>query len=158
MKLLSVILISLFSVTNYSCLKKFELIKATSQKWHGGIKGSGYGTYYELTIVPNSNSDNLVFDKLWIGKDYFDVQCFQKGKKMRNNLFAKGDTVTIRVNKANNKYKPMPFITKEGNTVIQKELPPINYKGAALLSYVYKKKRKYYEINKFTVSEPVFYP
>ncbi len=160
MKLLSVILISLFSVTNNSCLKKFELIKATSQKWHGGIKGSGYGTYYELTIVPNTNSDKLLFDRLWIGKKYFDIQSFQKGKKMRNNLFGKGDTITIRVNKSV-KLKPMPFVRKDDNNdkcLTEKHPLPKEYKGEALLSYVYKGKRKYFEIKHFTVLEPINYP
>jgi len=162
MKTIAVILISLLSVTNNSCLKKFELIGATSQKWTGGRQETGFGTYYELTIVPNTNSDNLIFDKLWIGKRYFDVQSFQKGKKMRNNLFAKGDTITIRVNK-DEVHKRMPFEIKPENEdkekcLTEKHPVPKEYEGEALLSYIFKGKRKYFEIKHFTVLEPVYYP
>lgn len=159
MKLFSILLVTLFSVTNNSCFKQFELINATSQKWYGGREETGFGTYYELTIVPKTNSDNLVFDQIWIGKKYFDIQCFQKGKKMRNNLFAKGDTVTIRVNKDEVK-RIMPFESKEDkdDCLIKKHPLPKEYEGEALLSYVYKGKRKYFEIKKFTEIEPVNYP
>lgn len=115
MKIFSILLIAIFSVTNNSCIKKFELIKATSQKWYGGRQETGFGTYFELTIVPNTGSDNLIFDQMWIGKNYFEIQSFQKGKKMRNNLFAKGDTITIQVNK-DDVHRKMPFETKDKKT------------------------------------------
>ncbi|MCD6557241.1 MAG: hypothetical protein J7K64_08625, partial [Bacteroidales bacterium] len=99
MKVTVFLLFSFISISNNNCFKKFELIRATSQEWHGGRESTGFGTYYELTIIPAVNSDNLIFDKIWIGKNYFEIQSFQKGKKMRNNLFSKGDTITIRINK-----------------------------------------------------------
>ncbi len=161
MKLFVIIFLSLMSITENSCHKKFELIKATSQEWHAGREEAGYGTYYELTIVTGENSDNLIFDKMWVGKDFFEVQTFQKGKKMRNNLFSKGDTVTIRVNKAT-RIKPMPFVIKdegkEESNIKNKNLPPKDYDGAALLSYVYKGKRKYFEIKEFIKIDPLYYP
>lgn len=161
MKLFSILLITLFSVTNNYCFKQFELIKATSQKWYGGRQETGFGTYYELTIIPNSNSDNLLFDKMWVGKQYFEIQCYQKGKKMRNNLFGKGDTITIRVNK-DEVHKKLPFVVKDDNSkekcLTEKYPVPKEYTGDALLSYVYKGKRKYFEIKEFTKIEPVYYP
>ena len=160
MKIISIILFSLLSITDTSCHKSFELINATSQKWTGGRQETGFGTYYELTIIPNTNSENLVFDKMWVGKKYFDVQSFQKGKKMRNNLFGKGDTVTIRVN-VSVRPQPMPFDRKDDNKdkcLTEKHPVPKEYKGEALLSYVYKGKRKYFEIKEFTKKEPIFYP
>lgn len=138
------------------CFNKFEIIEATSQKWHGGIPGAGYGTYYELTIVPKANSDVLVFDEMWIGKEYYKISTFQKGKKMRNNLFAKGDTITIRVNARTN-IKPMPF-TEKDNCLVERHDAPKDYKGEAILSYKYKGKRKYKEIEKFKVKEELNYP
>ncbi len=160
MKTITFILLALLSINDTSCHKKFELINATSQKWTGGRQETGYGTYYELTIVPNTNSENLVFDKLWIGNDYFDVQSYQKGKKMRNNLFGKGDTITIRVNKSI-KPEPMHFEIsndKKNKCLTENHPVPKEYKGDALLSYTYKGKRNYFEIKHFTVKEPVYYP
>ncbi len=160
MKTLLILFLSLLSISDTSCHKPFELINAASQKWTGGRQETGYGTYYELTIITNTNSDKLLFDRLWIGKKYFDIQSFQKGKKMRNNLFGKGDTITIRVNKSV-KLKPMPFVRKDDNNdkcLTEKHPLPKVYEGEALLSYVYKGKRKYFEIKHFTVLEPINYP
>ncbi len=160
MKTLLILFLSMLSISDTSCHKKFELISAVSQKWTGGREETGFGTYYELTIVPNTDSDNLLFDRLWIGKKYFDIQSYQKGKKMRNNLFGKGDTITIRVNNSV-RPKPMPFVRKDDNNdkcLTEKHPLPKEYKGEALLSYVYKGKRKYFTIKHFTESEPLAYP
>jgi len=138
------------------CFNKFEIVEATSQKWHGGIPGAGYGTYYEITIIPKVSSDILVFDEMWIGKEYHKISTFQKGKKMRNNLFAKGDTITIRINARTN-VKPMPF-TKKDDCLIERQDAPHDYKGEALLSYTYKGKRQYIEIEKFVKMKELNYP
>jgi len=160
MKIFYILLISFITITNNSCIKKFELINAVSQKWTGGRQETGFGIYYELTIVPNTDSDNLLFDRLWIGKKYFDIQSYQKGKKMRNNLFGKGDTITIRVNNSV-KPKPVHFDKKDdykNKCLTEKHPLPHEYDGEALLSYIYKGKRKYFTIEHFTALKPVYYP
>ncbi|NPA45023.1 MAG: hypothetical protein GXO49_05780 [Chlorobi bacterium] len=141
----------------FFCINKFEIVEATSQKWHAGVEAAGYGTKYELTIVPNVGSDKLIFDRLWIGNKYFKVYSFQKGKKMRNNLFSKGDTITIMVNDRVQKRKPMPIVRKDDININKKYKVPYKYEGEALLSYTYKGKRKYKEIKKFTEKKELNY-
>ncbi len=140
----------------FFCFDKFEIIEATSQKWHGGARGSGFGTYYELTIIPKANSEKLIFNQIWIGKKHFKVSTFQKGKKMRNNLFGKGDTITIMLNDKV-ELKPLPFVEKDGCLIEKHELP-YKYEGKALLSYTYKGKQKYKEIESFKKKKVLNYP
>jgi len=156
MKLLSILLISTLSLLGSFCFDKFEIIETTSQKWNGGQRNTGYGTYYEINIVPKINSEHLVFDQLWIGEKYFEIQTYQKGKKMRNNLFSKGDTITIQVN---NRTVPesLPFAEKE-KCLTEKHETPFEYEGEALLSYTYKDNRKYKEINNFKKKKALQYP
>ncbi len=154
MKILSII--TLLSISSIMCFNKFEIIDATSKKWTGGIPQAGYGTNYDITIVPKVNSDKLVFDRIWIGEKYFGVSTFQKGKDIRNNIFSKGDTISILVTDRIAR-KPLPYVEK-GKCLVEKHELPYKYEGEALLSYTYKGKRKYIEISKFTKLKEDFYP
>ncbi len=156
MKILLFISFAILSFSGSFCSHKFEIIEASSQKWYGGARNSGYGTKYELTIIPKADSEVLKFDKLWIGSEYFPVSCFQKGKRIKNDTFGYGDTISIQINKHNNP-KSIPIIEKDS---ISKEntKAPFKFKGEALLSYTYKSKRKYVKIEKFTEKEPLQYP
>ena len=151
MKLIILTIILTFSSFSIDCNEKFEIVKASSQEWKGGRQETGFGTYYELTIVPKVNSESLRFDKLWIAETYFQISCYQKGKRVKNDTFGPKDTVTILVN---DETVPNQILLVEN----ENPSPPKIYKGDALLSYVYKGKRKYKIIDKFTKIEAVYYP
>jgi len=156
MKLFSILLISILSLPGSFCFDKFEIIESTSQKWYGGQRDAGYGTYYEINIVPNANSESLKFDKIWIGEKYFEVSSYQKGKKIKNNTFSKGDTITININD-----RTVPNFSHQENTekcLTEKHELPYKYQGKALLSFQYKDKSKYKEIEKFTILKELLYP
>ncbi len=156
MKLLSILLISTLSLTGNYCFDKFEIIEATSQKWYGGQRDTGYGTYYEINIVPNASSESLKFDQIRIGEKYFEVSTYQKGRKIKNNTFSKGDTITININD-----RTVPNFSHLENTekcLTEKHELPYKYKGKALLSFQYNDKRKYKEIEKFTILKELRYP
>ena len=152
----SILIVTFFSFLCFFCFNKFEIIDATSQNWTGGIPQAGYGTKYELTIIPKTNSDKLEFDRIWVGGKYFNVYAFQKGKKMRNNSFGKGDTITIMINdRTIPELKNRPI--KE-RCLVETHSLPHKYEGEALLSYTYNGKRKYTEIKGFKVKRELFYP
>jgi len=155
MKITILAVLITFTSFNIDCKEKFEIINATSQDWFGGRKEAGKGTYYELTIVPTVESEKLSFDKIWIGEKYFNISCYQKGRRVKNDTFGAGDTVTITINDSFAP-KPMPFVEEEGYE--QDPKPPVSYKGSALLSFVYKSKRKYKIIENFTKLENLNYP
>ena len=155
MKYILIITFSLLTSFGNECKEKFEIVKATSQNWFGGQARTGKGTYFELTIVPKVNSEKLKFDQLWIGSDFFEIQCYQKGKRIKNNTFGPGDTITITVNQTM-KPEPLPFVEEE--THESDPLPPFEFKGKALLSYTLNSKRKYKVIEEFTKLEDLLYP
>ena len=49
----------------------FKLVLATSQKWAGGARGSGTGTYYCFTFLGGYSSKQLTVDEVWIGQKHF---------------------------------------------------------------------------------------
>ncbi len=155
MKLLAILILTSLSLTNSLCFDKFEVIKTTSQKWTDKQKSTAYGTNYEITIVPKVNSDELRFDKLWIADKYFQVSCYQKGRRVKNDTFGAGDTITIRVN---DEIVPKSMTYVKNEDIENENTLPKEYKGEALLSYIYKGKRKYKIIDKFIIIEAVNYP
>ncbi len=126
----------------------FQLIKATKQNVYPGRQETGWWTTYELKIVPAFSSNELKFDTLWIGSKTFYVQTHQKGKKVKNNTFGKGDTVYITVNYNHGKFTM-------GRMDV---MPPFEYKGEALLSYSLNGKRKYFVIKSFEKLPDKYYP
>jgi hypothetical protein len=152
----SILFLILLSVPfEIDCKDTFKIIEATSQKWYGGRQEIGYGTNFEITIVSKVNSEILVFDKLWLGTEYFDIQTFQKGKRIKNNTFGPGDTITILIEKKMSP-EPMPFVEEDNHR--QDPPPPYEYDGRALLSYQLKSKRKYKIIKQFKKLEDLRYP
>ncbi len=155
MNFLSILLLFSLSIHNTSCLEQFEIVNATKMDWKGGQKETGYGTYYEINILTKTNSENLIFDKLWIGEKYFEISCFQKGKRIKNNTFGTNDTITIQVN---DRIVPKSITNIETENNNSDHLKSPDYNGDALLSYTFKGKRKYFEIEKFTQLETQYYP
>jgi len=145
---------SLAGIILLSFCTKVKLVDASSQKWIAGRFESGYGTDYLITIKARAGSDKLVFDKLWIGDDYYEVNALRNLAKRSDLAFEKGDTVFIR---AGEKYLP----DENGKMVQQKGKtlePPTEFTGAALLGYTFKSRRKYLEIKEFRVLEKIIYP
>jgi len=146
MKILTSILILLITSSSYGQ----KITNATSQEWAGGRPQSGHGTYYKIELVSKKSSTKIQFDQLWIGEKYFDIKPTNSQKSLNDTIFAKKDTLYIRVN---DKIIPKEYRKPQKN--IKKDIPvPYKYKGKALLGYVLKNgKRKYIEIEKFKILE-----
>ncbi len=148
-------LLILASSLNVNCQKNFEFVSATSQSWHGGRPESGYGTKYEITLIPKKGSDIITFDRIWIGDKYFEVKAVQNGRKVKEGIFDAGYEVSIYVNDIKVPHSMGKSISiEEQNEIDKNKIPvPHKYNGEALLSYTYRGKRKYFEIEKFQHKE-----
>ena len=130
----------------------FELVKATKQYWAGGTAASGNGHYFELELKVNHGSDILFIDQLWIGDEYFPVKASKPFPAQAKDGFGKEDMVVISVNKYINR-----GMHEEEQVGVTKITPP-EYEGAAMISYLYKDKRKQFIIKGFEEKEALNYP
>jgi len=142
--------------------ENINVIYATSQVWHGGIKGSGGGTNYEICITSDYDA-KLDIDQLWIGQ----TSCkFTLRKKSPANIsvnLAAYDTITIF---ASEYHKDPGFnFNKEDSTEVKNKpeatittTPPYAYSGAALLGYKFGGLRMYKTISTFQRKPPLNYP
>lgn len=138
--------------------KAFTLISATSQKWHGGIKGSGGGTNYEIILLAQLPSSKLIIDELWIDETFHSVSASCKFPKTSADGFVKGDTVyvyaSIYVKDPNG---PKDLNKTDVQETAQNAPPPYDYKGSGLVGYKMNGERKYSEISTFAEKPPLKY-
>lgn len=150
------LVIILTSLCFFSCFgKDFKIVESTSQKWVGGIPGSGKGTNYVIKIVPYKNSDKLHIDKIWIGNKYFEVTPLTDPRNKKSTSFQEKDTLYIRIHhyiRTNMQGEVLKPKLSEENEL------PHEYEGEALLAFTYKGKRKYKVIKEFKKLKFIPYP
>jgi hypothetical protein len=103
-----------------------RLLNAEYEEWTAGVKDGGRGTeyYFQLNVA---TSDQVQFDSAWIGGKVFASFVARPSGPVNNQpvSFKKGDNITLRVSDLR-----LPAAPAASNAV-----PPVNYKGAALLRY-----------------------
>ena len=124
----------------------FTILEATSAGWSGGMAQSGSGVRYMIKIRLNTSA-KVGFPSIWIGKDDYAIPQVYPMRDMKRQPRA-GDTIIVNYNHQNARIQLDP----SGNVEKAKEVKPtpINYKGAALLSYTIKKRLRYQVIKAFT--------
>jgi hypothetical protein len=144
----------------------FSVLSFTSQDWHGGIKGSGGGTNYEITAVTNQSSVNLIFDQLWIGQKFYEITVIKKFPAVTADGFSANDTIYIHASD----YRKDPDFNRniqvtdsETKKIIKTAEatninPPYVYKGVALIGYKLNGQRVYKIIESIIKKPPLFYP
>jgi hypothetical protein len=135
-----------------------ELLTATAQKWHGGIKGSGGGTYFNFSFIARLSSSFLFVDKAWVGQKFFAVTLTGKSIS-KNHSFSGGDTLNARITD----YVKDTDLNTEMQTGNEPEkqlniAPPFAYKGAALIGYLSFNNRYYLIVPSFQQLPTLYYP
>lgn len=133
-----------------------KLIKATSQKWAGGARGSGTGTYYNFVFISQMPSSQMKIDEVWIGQKYFAA--IQSASPIFNTPnFKAEDSVFIKVNDIIpgeiNRNMYSQDSVKKFNTP-----PPMQYNGVALIGYLENNVRRYLVVNSFKELPRLNYP
>jgi hypothetical protein len=151
------------AVVNYA---DFIVLSFTSQDWHGGIKGSGGGTNYEITAVSKQSSANLIIDQLWIGQKYYEITVSKKFPSFSADGFSANDTIYIHASD----YRKDPDFNRniqvtdsETKQIIETAEavnidPPYAYQGVALIGYKLNGQHLYIPIDKIVKKAPLFYP
>ena len=114
----------------------FTLLSATSQSWTAGIPSGGSGIDYYFKVKINTE-EIISFDSAWINNSSFEIFIAKETAAISNQpiKFSKGDYIILRVSEIKNK-----------NIKAQNSKPPIEYNGAALISYKVTDKQEYFII------------
>lgn len=132
---------------------KVQSVKSTSQEWVGGLRESGYGTDYKVTVKVKAGSDELVFGDLWVDSVRMKVRLSDPASQQVKS-FKKGTTLILS---AGLTYRPGPD-DRVALAGAERNPPPVNFKGKGLLAYTYKGRQLYMEITGFEKLEKIIYP
>ena len=133
---------------------KIQVIKSTSQEWYGGLRESGYGVDYKLTVKTRAGSDQLQIVDLWVGNLHMKVRVTADAANPQNKTFHSGSQVSLQ---AGVTFRPGPD-EKIQLLAADSLKKPFNFKGEGLLAYLYKGHKAYLEIAEFTKLEKIIYP
>lgn len=115
--------------------KYFELISATSEDWVAGIPSGGIGTEYYFKIKITT-AKKISFDTAWVNKkSAFSIFISKEQQSITSHppKYSNGEIITLRVSDLKN--NSIPAI-----------VAPVNYKGAALISYTVEGKKEYFVV------------
>jgi len=135
--------------------KVLEVISATSRYSCAGIPGAGCTTSYSIKLSAKLASNKIKIDRFWVGKEYLSPN-IKNITKVELAEFSKNDSILLVASKRTNVDKRVIPNYEEEKVVTYSV--PYEYKGVALISYVYNKKRRYLEVESIKVLPPVYYP
>ena len=114
----------------------FTLLSAKSEIWTAGTIGGGSGIDYYFKVKINT-TEIILFDSAWINNYSFKIFISKETTSISNEPvnYYKGDNIILRISDLKNQ-----------NTKIVNSIPPIKFKGSALIRYTVNSKRKYFVI------------
>jgi hypothetical protein len=152
---------SFLFLIGFCCLtcfaQPFKVVKATRQKWSGGVAGR-WGINYYIEIKTNLKTP--LPDTLWINNTTYPLDF--SGKSYSNKCTF--DSVTHKIvfeisvsEEHNDSFRRGPLVKKDTAKKGQ-EKPTRQFQGVALISYSYQKKQHFLTINSFSELKPIEYP
>jgi hypothetical protein len=139
MKITFFCLAMLVAFCSFFSLKKghFQVLESTSQQWHAGIPSGGSGTEYAFRMVISGN-EPVRFDSVWLSEKAFRVQVVKGNMVPYGSTFKRGDTLLLRVSDNRPGKMPGPAGAAASHGAVEADkvvMPPMHYKGEALLRY-----------------------
>jgi hypothetical protein len=129
-----------------SLQEMFTLLSASSKSWISGLPDGDNGIEYYFKLKIHT-SQQLSFDSAWINNDVFTISISKETSTISNRpvTINNGDIVTLR-------------ITDLQNRTIRKAnvKAPIDFNGAALISYKVDDTQKYLIIKEIHTQSPIY--
>ena len=134
----------------------FKVTSATSQGWSGGAYGSGSGINYYFYIAFNKDV-KIRFDSVWItNENSFPLTIPNTSVQDSSRRYKYGENISLFAEEY------FPGERDYHNGIYEEEkkgsLPPINFKGAALIRFYVNNKPYYYTIDEMQNLAPIAYP
>ncbi len=149
------ILFLTISGSNICTAQAFKIIKATSQRWTGGVVGrSGTNYLVEIEAIRKSN----IPDTVWIHDVSYPIDFLHKDGNCRRQIDSATKKVdyTISIGELHNDTNKQ-HLPAEKDTMPAPQKPARHFEGAAVISYKMRHKQRFFIIKTFTVLKPMNY-
>lgn len=143
-----------FGIARQGTAQSFHLVKATCQRWAGGVAGH-YGVNYYIEL--ETSSPAIIPDTVWVdGKTYPINFTAKNGSGTRTvDSITHKITYAIWARESHTETNPM---LKGAPTDTVSGKPARNFNGAALVSYRLKHKEHFFTVKSFTQLAQLNYP
>ena len=141
--------------------QSFHVLKATSQRWAGGVAGH-FGVYYSIEL--ETSSPSISPDTVWINGQVYPVTPVAKNGSMIRSTDSVTHKIkyTISVSESHNQFNGPRYRQQENppakDTATEKPKPVRQFDGAAMISYRVKHKQRFFIIKSFTALKQLNYP
>ncbi len=155
---ISLFVIFFIFTSSFEAKKKvsvLEVLSATSRYSCAGIPGAGCTTLYSVKLSTKLASNKIKIDRFWVGKEYLPPS-IKNITNIERTEFSKNDSILLVASKSTNVDKK--FRPDYEEEKIKAYPVPYEYKGVALISYLYNKKRRYIEVESIKALPPVYHP
>ena len=127
--------------------RDFKIVKATMEEWTGGLKESGKGINYRITVLVKKNSDKLKIYGIRIKDKEYDCRIFNLSDENKGKYFEKNDTILI-TSSIRNGYKAKSNKKEQITSDCNAEL---------VIDYNLRKKEKCIPVNNIEKLKPKYY-
>ncbi len=149
------VIILLFICMGMVSAQTFTVIKATRQPWAGGVAGH-FGINYFIELETSSHES--VPDTVWINGNAYPIDAFSpKGQYMKSiDSLTHKVKYSILLSEQHNNARMRGY--QKQDTTGEKPKHVRSFEGAALISYMHKKKQRFFTVKSFTELKPLNYP
>lgn len=140
---------------NYCGAQSFTLIKATSQRWAGGVAGH-YGVNYYIEL--ETSSSKIKPDTVWINGEVYPINYSGKDGMHIRSIDSVNHKIKFCINEGESHSDFNRQLKIPADTVAKKPKPIRHFDGVAMISYTLKHKQRFFIVKNFTSLPPLNYP
>jgi hypothetical protein len=144
------------TMMNLCPAQEFNLIKATRQRWNGGVVGN-WGINYYIEIETRSHT--ITPDTVWINGKVYPISFSDKNSSCKKSVDSINHKTIFEISEGE-AHRDARMIHNHLPADTQSAKPDIArpFEGAALISYIEKHKQHFFIVKFFTQLPPLNYP
>jgi len=149
------VLFILLGMARYSQAQSFHLVKATCQRWAGGVAGH-YGVNYYIEL--ETSSPAIIPDTVWVDGKTYPINFTSKSGNELRKIDSVTHKITYSIWARESHMEVNPMMKGAGSDTAASGKPARSFEGAALVSYRLKHKQHFFTVKSFTQLPQLNYP
>ena len=148
------VMVMQFGIARNSQAQSFHLVKATCQRWAGGVVGhSGVNYYIEL----ETSSPAIIPDTVWVDGRTYPINFTSKSGNETRTVDSVTHKITYSIWARESHIQVNPMMKGDLNDTASGKFVR-SFEGAALVSYRLKHKQHFFTVKSFTQLQQLNYP
>lgn len=144
-----------FGIAGRGMAQSLHLVKATCQRWAGGVAGH-YGVNYYIEL--ETSSPAIIPDTVWVDGRTYPINYTSKSGSETRTVDSVTHKITYSIWARESHTQVNPMLKTGSDTATEKVKPVRSFDGAALISYHIKHKQRFFTVKSFAQLPQLNYP